>query len=190
MTLQNVGTDSSPSLGEAALAEANTRDLARRLGDALTRRGWLLGAAESCTGGLLAGAITSVPGSSGWFDRGFVTYSNGAKIDQLAVSPDTLHHFGAVSEPVVLEMANGVLLASPVAHVAVATTGIAGPDGAMPGKPVGMVCFGFALRAAEGITSRAVTHVFSGDRHEVRQAAVDYALKGLLELISLPIGRY
>ena len=108
-------------------------------------------------------------GSSDWFERGFVTYSNQAKVDELDVSPDALNHFGAVSEPVALEMATGVLLAAPAAHVAVSTTGIAGPGGATPGKPVGMVCFGFAMRNGDGISSRAVTHVFPGDRAQVRQ---------------------
>ena len=117
----------------------------------------MLGSAESCTGGLLAGAFTAVAGSSDWFERGFVTYSNQAKVDELDVSPDALNHFGAVSEPVALEMATGVLLAAPAAHVAVSTTGIAGPGGATPGKPVGMVCFGFAMRNGDGISSRAVT---------------------------------
>ena len=87
----------------------------------------MLGSAESCTGGLLAGAFTAVAGSSDWFERGFVTYSNQAKVDELDVSPDALNHFGAVSEPVALEMATGVLLAAQAAHVAVSTTGIAGP---------------------------------------------------------------
>jgi len=182
VTLQDVQMGASAT----ALLEANTRSLVERLGNALGHRGWTLGTAESCTGGLLAAAITSVPGASAWFDRGFVTYSNNAKIAELAVSLDTLNHFGAVSEPVALEMANGVLLVTPAAQVAIATTGIAGPDGATLGKPVGMVCFSFAMRVADGITSRAVTHVFSGDRCQVRQAAVDYALKGVLEFIGMP----
>jgi nicotinamide-nucleotide amidase len=160
----------------------DTLALAEQLGQDLQRQGWFIGTAESCTGGLLAGAITSVPGSSAWFERGFVTYTNEAKVQDLEVSPDTLDHFGAVSEPVALEMASGVLLASS-AHVAVSVTGIAGPDGGTPGKPVGMVCFGFAVRKGEGIVSRAATHLFDGDRAQVRQAAVDYALRGALELI-------
>jgi nicotinamide-nucleotide amidase len=159
-----------------------TLALAEQLGQDLQRQGWMIGTAESCTGGLLAGAITSVAGSSAWFERGFVTYTNDAKVEDLDVSPDTLEHFGAVSEPVALEMASGVLLSSP-AHVAVSVTGIAGPGGGTPGKPVGMVCFGFAARAAEGIVSRAATHLFDGDRSQVRQAAVEFALRGALELI-------
>lgn len=108
MSLQN-----SKGLAPAALNAATIHGLAEQLGPALQERDWYLGTAESCTGGLLAGAVTSVAGSSGWFERGFVTYSNQAKIDELQVSPDTLNHFGAVSEEVALEMAQGVLLASP-----------------------------------------------------------------------------
>lgn len=187
MSEQQEGTRSN--LSAVQLSEATTFGLAERLGDAMRRHGWMLGTAESCTGGLLAGAVTAVAGSSDWFDRGFVTYSNEAKVAELEVSPDALHHFGAVSEPVALEMANGVLLAVPGAHVAVSTTGIAGPGGATPGKPVGMVCFGFAMRVGDGISSRAVTHVFPGDRAQVRQAAVEFALRGLLEFVGAPVNR-
>jgi len=173
----------------AQLSEATILGLSERLGDVLRQQGWMLGTAESCTGGLLAGAVTAVAGSSEWFERGFVTYSNDAKVTELEVSPETLHHFGAVSEPVALEMANGVLLAVPNAHVAMSTTGIAGPGGATPGKPVGMVCFGFAMRVGDGISSRAVTHVFQGDRGQVRQAAVEFALRAVLEFAGAPINR-
>lgn len=175
------------SLSAEPLAQATALGLAERLGEALRRQGLVLGTAESCTGGLLAGTVTAVPGSSVWFDRGFITYSNEAKVAELEVSPDALHHFGAVSEPVALEMANGVLLAAPAARVAVSVTGIAGPGGATPGKPVGMVCFGFALRMGDGISSRAMTRVFPGDRAQVRHAAVDYALRSVLELLETPI---
>ncbi|OZI37355.1 damage-inducible protein CinA [Bordetella genomosp. 10] len=160
-------------------------ELATRLGKELTRRGWMLGTAESCTGGLLAGAITSVPGASRWFDRGYVTYSNEAKAVDLQVPTETIDSFGAVSEPVAVEMANGVLLASRVSHIAVSTTGIAGPEGGTPGKPVGLVCFGFAMRAGDGITTLAATHVFQGDRAQVRQASVVFALRGVLEMMGV-----
>jgi len=178
-----------PGLAPASLSQAQALGLAERLGAALQRRGLVLGAAESCTGGLLAGAITAVAGSSEWFDRGFVTYSNDAKIAELNVSADTLDRFGAVSEETALEMASGVMLASPAVHIAASTTGIAGPGGATPGKPVGMVCFGFAIRNGDGITSRADTQVFAGDRAQVRQGSVVYALRGLLELIGEPVHR-
>lgn len=180
---------SVPGLAPVALLPAQAVGLAEQLGAALQGRGWMLGTAESCTGGLLAGAITAVAGSSAWFERGFVTYSNAAKVAQLSVSEETLDRFGAVSEAVALEMANGVLLATPDAQVAASTTGIAGPGGATPGKPVGMVCFGFAMRTAEGITSRALTDVFPGDRTDVRQASVVFALRGLLDLVGQPVGR-
>jgi nicotinamide-nucleotide amidase len=165
------------------MQDADVIALAARLGKELARRGWMMGTAESCTGGLLAGAITSVPGSSRWFERGYITYSNEAKAVDLEVSDETLGSFGAVSEPVAAEMANGVLLASRVSHLAVSTTGIAGPEGGTPGKPVGMVCFGFAMRAGAGITTLSATHVFSGDRAQVRMSAVAFALQGMLEMI-------
>ncbi|ARP93741.1 CinA family protein [Bordetella genomosp. 13] len=185
MSAQDMGAGLAPAL----LTEATIRGLAEMVGEALVEKGWMVGTAESCTGGLLAGAITSVAGSSEWFERGYVTYSNAAKVSELEVSEATLDHFGAVSEPVAQEMANGVLLAVGSAHVAVSTTGIAGPGGATPGKPVGMVCFGFAIRAGEGIATRAATHVFQGDRAQVRQAAVEFALRGLLETVGSPVNR-
>ncbi|MFO1412514.1 MAG: CinA family protein [Burkholderiales bacterium] len=149
--------------------------LARAVGAALAARGWLAATAESCTGGLVAGAITEIAGSSAWFDRGFVTYSNEAKEELLGVAPATLAAHGAVSEPTARAMAEGALARSR-AHVAVAITGIAGPGGATPGKPVGMVCFAWAVR---GGATRALTRQFAGDRAAVRSAAVVEALAGL-----------
>jgi len=157
--------------------------LATEVGGALQRRGWFMGTAESCTGGLVAAAMTSVAGSSAWFDRGFVTYTDEAKVSQLGVEPRSLQEYGAVSEIVARQMAAGVLAAAPQARVAVSTTGIAGPGGATPGKPVGMVCFGFALRTADGLVVRAQTRNFEGDRADVRRATVVHALEALLELI-------
>lgn len=159
--------------------------LAPRLGRLLIDRGWMFSCAESCTGGLLAAAMTETAGSSQWFDRGFVTYTNTAKIEQLQVNEDTLDRFGAVSEETAMEMAAGVLTATGLSSLAVSTTGIAGPDGATPGKPVGMVCFGFAQRTSKGVTTRAVTRVFEGDRAAIRCAAVDFALRTAIELIEL-----
>lgn len=164
------------------MSQTQTYALAQQLGKLLVERGWMLACAESCTGGMLSTAITDVAGSSQWFDRGFVTYSNAAKSDMLRVGVDTLERFGAVSEETAMEMAAGALDAS-YAHVAVSTTGIAGPGGAVPGKPVGMVCFGFAQRNSQGITTRAVTKVFEGDRAQVRIQAVVFALHGALELV-------
>ncbi|HLU19522.1 MAG TPA: nicotinamide-nucleotide amidohydrolase family protein [Pusillimonas sp.] len=164
------------------MSQTQTVALARQLGILLVDRGWMLACAESCTGGMLSAAITDVAGSSQWFDRGFVTYSNAAKSEQLRVGIDTLERFGAVSEETAMEMAAGALDASH-AQVAVSTTGIAGPGGAVPGKPVGMVCFGFAQRSGQGITTRAVTKVFEGDRAQVRTQAVAFALHGVLDLV-------
>src|SRR5690554_7065100 len=109
-----------------------TFDAAQQLGKLLSDRNWMLSCAESCTGGLLSGAITDVAGSSQWFERGFVTYSNVAKVEELRVGVDTLERFGAVSEETAMEMAAGALDAS-LAHFAISTTGIAGPGGAVPG---------------------------------------------------------
>ena len=160
--------------------------LAEQLGQDLRRHDRKVATAESCTGGLLAGAITAVPGSSEWFERGYVTYSNAAKSEDLGVSEETLAAYGAVSEPVALEMASGVLLACADADFAVSVTGIAGPDGGTPGKPVGLVCFGFATRAGEGISTQAATHVFDGDRAQIRMQAVAFALRGVLQAAGTP----
>jgi nicotinamide-nucleotide amidase len=151
--------------------------LAGALGRALRARGLCVAAAESCTGGLVAGAITDVAGSSGWFDRGFVTYSNDAKIEMLGVQPATLAVHGAVSEATAAEMAAGALARSP-ADLAVAVTGIAGPDGGTPAKPVGTVCFAWARRGSAVATA---TQRFAGDRAAVRTATVRAALQGLLD---------
>ena len=148
------------------------------LGRALEARGWQAVTAESCTGGLVAGAITDVAGSSGWFDRSFVTYSNDAKESMLGVPRALLEAHGAVSEETARAMADGALARSR-ADVAVAITGIAGPGGATPGKPVGMVCFAFARREA---ATRSFTRQLAGDRAAVRAASVDIALEGLLRL--------
>lgn len=153
--------------------------LAARLGAALHARGWLLAVAESCTGGWAAQAITAIAGSSTWFDRGFVTYSNAAKQELLGVSAKTLATHGAVSEPVVREMALGVLAHSQ-AQAAFAISGIAGPGGGTPEKPVGTVCFAWALQggAVETTTCR-----FMGDRRSIRAQSVAHALQGMLQRI-------
>ena len=156
--------------------DAQSIAYARTLGKIFIDHGWTFACAESCTGGLMAAAITDTAGSSQWFDRGFVTYSNMAKIEQLLVNVDTLERFGAVSEETAMEMASGVLSVADSAQFAISTTGIAGPGGATAGKPVGMVCFGFAHRTPDGVTTRAMTKIFDGDRQQVRTAAVEFAL--------------
>lgn len=159
--------------------EQTLESLAERVGAALHRRGWWLTAAESCTGGWVAQAVTSVAGSSGWFDRGFVTYSNEAKHDMLGVGRKTLQRYGAVSEAVAREMAEGAVRHSR-AHVSVAVTGIAGPGGGTPGKPVGTVCF--AWTAAGGDTVSATRHLHGG-RRDIRREAVACALQGVLDVV-------
>jgi nicotinamide-nucleotide amidase len=154
-------------------------DLAEKAGRALERHGLMLAAAESCTGGWIAEAITAVPGSSGWFDRGFVTYTNTAKREMLNVKAETLEKHGAVSEAVVLEMASGALRASH-AQVAVAVSGVAGPTGGTPQKPVGTVCFAWATTS---LPARAETRRFPGDREAVRRDSVVHALSVLVDII-------
>ena len=157
------------------------KKLATELGAALKARGFMLALAESCTGGMVAQAVTSVAGSSAWFDRGFVTYSNAAKIDMLGVSTETLEKFGAVSEQTAAEMALGCLKASALkhsqAHIAGSITGIAGPDGGTADKLVGTVCFGFA-QANQCIAS---TQHFTGNREQVRQQATAFLMQLLIE---------
>lgn len=149
------------------------------LADILRARQWKIAVAESCTGGLLAGALTTLAGSSEWFDRGLVTYSNEAKSELLGVAPQSLERHGAVSEQVAREMAAGTLATAPQAHIAAAVTGIAGPGGAVEGKPVGTVCFGFARRREDGLLVCAATEHFAGDRGAVRAASVQYVLRAL-----------
>lgn len=156
--------------------------LARRVGAALKSRRVLLATAESCTGGWIAQAVTAVPGSSAWFERGFVTYSNEAKKEQLGVHAPTLARHGAVSEAVAREMASGALARSR-AQVALAVTGVAGPDGGTKAKPVGTVCFAWARR---GQATLSATRHFPGGRNTVRRRAVIAALQGLLRSLGPP----
>ncbi len=151
--------------------------LAERLGELLIDRGEWLAAAESCTGGWLAQSVTAIAGSSAWFDRGFVTYSNAAKIEMLGVPETTLARHGAVSEAVARAMAQGAL-ANSRADWALAITGIAGPGGGSPQKPVGTVCFAWASKDGG---CEALTCQFTGDRAAVREKSVAFALDGLLD---------
>ncbi len=144
----------------------------------LQRRGWMMASAESCTGGLIAGACTDLSGSSLWFERGFVTYSNQAKTELLGVDPLVLQREGAVSDAVVRAMVHGALRHAPV-QVAVAVTGVAGPTGGSADKPVGTVWFGWNIDGRVYSEARC----FSGDRAEVRRATVHHALTRLLTLL-------
>ncbi|MDO6583326.1 nicotinamide-nucleotide amidase [Photobacterium sp. 2_MG-2023] len=157
-----------------------TTSLSAQLGQALKIQQWLATTAESCTGGGVSAAITDIAGSSAWFDRAFITYSNEAKQEMLGVKPETLTQYGAVSEPVVQEMAKGALAHS-LASISVAISGIAGPDGGTPDKPVGTVCFAWADTTDWLV---AETCHFSGDRQAVRAQAVERALQGLLERLN------
>ena len=156
----------------------------------LLQRGWMLATAESCTGGMIAARCTDLAGSSQWFERGFVSYSNDAKHDMLGVPTELIEKHGAVSEVAAQAMAIGALNHSK-AQVAVAVTGIAGPGGATPGKPVGNVCFAWALPSDAGPTLGAETawvktgscH-FEGDRAAVRLATLQHAMAQLLTLLN------
>ena len=158
--------------------ENDILELAAKVGKVLETKRLLLATAESCTGGGISQAITAIPGSTGWFDCGFVTYSNSSKTEMLDVPAAVIAQFGAVSEEVAAAMAEGAVGHSN-AHVAVSTTGIAGPTGAVPGKPVGTVCFGWSK---DGVT-HTERLVFPGDRHEVRLRTVAHALSGMLRFL-------
>ena len=156
----------------------------RTLATLLLRRGQRLVTAESCTGGLIAGALTALPGSSVWFERGWVTYSNAAKIDELGIDAHLLMTHGAVSEEVAAAMATGARTRGQ-ADFALSVTGIAGPDGGTPEKPVGTVCFGWST-PTHTLTE---TWHFNGDRQRVREQSVSQALAGLISvLIDNPAG--
>jgi len=154
--------------------------LAAQVGAALHEHGMMLVTAESCTGGGVASAVTEVAGSSAWFERGFVTYSNQSKFEMLGVTLDTLARFGAVSEATVREMVEGALLHSH-AQVALAVSGIAGPGGGTPDKPVGMVWFAWGIEKG---TCIARMHRLVGSRAEIRVQAVYIALQGVIELLA------
>jgi nicotinamide-nucleotide amidase len=154
--------------------------LAVQVGTLLKSRGMMLATAESCTGGGVAQAITEVAGSSAWFERGFVTYSNLSKQQMLGVREATIRQHGAVSEMTVREMAEGALRHS-TAQVALAVSGIAGPDGGTADKPVGTVWFAWGLHNGETLAQR---HQLGGNRAEVRAQAVRIALQGVLNMLN------
>ena len=158
--------------------ENDILELAARVGKLLETKRLLLATAESCTGGGISQAITEIPGSTGWFERGLVTYSNAAKTDMLDVPAALIAQFGSVSVEVCAAMAEGAVTNSN-ADVAVSTTGIAGPTGAVPGKPVGTVCFAWS----KGDHTHTERLVFQGDRASVREQTVMHSLQGLLRFI-------
>ncbi|MBE7420180.1 MAG: CinA family protein [Ideonella sp.] len=162
------------------MSACGVHPLVVELADALRARGARMACAESCSGGMIAAACTDLAGSSDWFERGIVSYSNEAKVALLGVPRALLDTHGAVSEPVARAMAAGVL-ASSGTDLAVAVTGVAGPGGGSAAKPVGTVWFGFALRRADGGVELSSERCrFDGDRVQVRAATVTHALQGLL----------
>lgn len=169
------------SLTENLPTDRQLIKLAETLANRLFEQSLIMATAESCTGGWIAQILTSIPGSSAWFDRGFVTYSIQSKQDMLGVAAHTLDCHGAVSEPVVCEMAQGALNHS-LAQLAVSVSGIAGPGGGTPDKPVGTVWFGWCRSGNNAVAER---RLFSGDREAVRRQAVAHALQGLLEQVNV-----
>jgi nicotinamide-nucleotide amidase len=161
------------------MTDATTSQLCAQVAQALLARGWKLATAESCTGGMIAAACTDLAGSSNWFERGFVTYSNEAKVDSLGVDAGLIAQHGAVSEVVARAMAFGAIRHS-LAQASVAVTGVAGPSGGSAEKPVGTVWFGFQV---DGRLTSERRH-FDGDRAAVRTATVQHALRRLLELLT------
>ncbi len=169
----NFSTDPIPS-------DRQLTQLAEKLARQLAEKSLAIVTAESCTGGWIAQTLTAVAGSSVWFDRGFVTYSNQAKQDMLGVADETLQQHGAVSKQVVQEMAQGALNNSP-AQLAVSVSGIAGPGGGSTDKPVGTVWFGWCRQGSDAYCEHKQ---FNGDREAIRRQAVAHALQGLLDLSS------
>ncbi|WP_375136024.1 CinA family protein [Nitrosomonas oligotropha] len=153
--------------------------MAVKTGQNLVQRGWMLVTTESCTGGWVGQAVTAVPGSSAWYERGYITYSNTAKREMLGVQQATLDQYGAVSLQIAQEMAIGALNRSH-AQISVSITGIAGPDGGTAEKPIGMVCFAWA--AQDGLVQQE-TRYFTGDRETIRRQAVATALQGILRIL-------
>jgi nicotinamide-nucleotide amidase len=163
----------------ARVADSELQQLASELGAKLSARRWMIATAESCTGGWIGQVLTAIPGSSDWYERGFITYANAAKQEMLGVPAATLEQHGAVSEETARAMATGALAHSH-AQAALAITGIAGPGGGSQQKPVGTVCYGWALADGSVLSS---TCRLGGDREEIRSRAVAAALRGLIELV-------
>ena len=161
----------------------STLDISKKVAKLLIARGWTLALAESCTGGLVCAALTDLAGSSDWFERGYITYSNQAKTECLDVAAETIESFGAVSEQVAKAMSEGAQKNAGV-NVSVSITGIAGPAGGSIEKPVGTVCFGWTIQK-ENLAAITIckTMQFSGDRQAVREQARDYTLSELIKLL-------
>lgn len=174
-----MGCQPSDEAGTMSKFEAEVNHLLVQIAALLSERNWKMATAESCTGGWIAKCCTNLAGSSAWFDRAFVTYSNEAKEQMLGVSRADLLAHGAVSEEIARQMALGAKVKSGVA-VTVSTTGIAGPDGGTPGKPVGLVHFGWCIGDQPVVCDAAI---FRGDRNQVREYTVLHALQGIISRI-------
>lgn len=173
-------TTTTTAEATTTLADLDTPALVVAVAGLLQKKGWMLATAESCTGGLIGAACTELAGSSAWFERGFITYSNEAKTEILGVDAALIAANGAVSEPVARAMAVGAIARSAPSRVALAVTGVAGPTGGTPDKPVGTVWFGWSVDGQVRTERRR----FDGDRATVRAATVHYALQTLVELLS------
>jgi nicotinamide-nucleotide amidase len=160
----------------------NVIQTAEELASLLNSQGWKVALAESCTGGLVSATLTELAGSSNWFERGYITYSNQAKTECLGVPSELIESHGAVSEPVAKAMAEGAQRQAKV-KAAISITGIAGPSGGSIEKPVGTVCFGWAIQGQGIVTTTCKTQLFTGDRQAVRQQATLFALAELLALL-------
>ena len=160
----------------------STLETAEELASLLNSQGWQVALAESCTGGLVCATLTELAGSSNWFERGYITYSNQAKTECLGVPVELIESHGAVSEPVAKAMAEGAQRHAKV-KVALSITGIAGPSGGSIEKPVGTVCFGWAIQSQGTVTTTCKTKLFTGNRQAVRQQATLFALTELLALL-------
>lgn len=171
-------------MADISLLRKDNFALAFKLGELLKEQGRTLTLAESCTGGGVSECVTAINGSSAWFDRAFITYSNQSKIDMLGVLPATLATHGAVSENTALEMAMGAIHHAQ-ANISASITGIAGPTGGSIEKPIGMICFGFSIKdLTDDFHSRTHTAYFTGDREQIRLQAICMALSGLINLLN------
>jgi nicotinamide-nucleotide amidase len=180
MDSSSTATTTKTMAATTTLADLDTPALVVAVAGLLQKKGWMLATAESCTGGLIGAACTELAGSSAWFERGFITYSNEAKTEILGVDAALIAANGAVSEPVARAMAVGAIARSAPSRVALAVTGVAGPTGGTPDKPVGTVWFGWSVDGQVRTERRR----FDGDRATVRAATVHYALQTLVELLS------
>jgi nicotinamide-nucleotide amidase len=171
----------SPSHKSTVNLDIQLDDIIATMAKTLLAKGWRLSTAESCTGGLVASRITALAGSSEWFERGYITYSNQAKSEDIDVSQNLIEEYGAVSDQVARAMALGAKQNSG-SDIALSITGIAGPTGGSPEKPVGTVCFAWVLANDQMISE---TKHFEGDRQQVRQQACDFSLRKLLDLLRI-----